>query len=274
MPSALASYRLAALRGLVRTFPSTLLGYSGGVDSACLAVVLRQELGAERMLAVIGRSPSYPQAQWQMAREVVAQFDLPLLEVDTHEVDNSDYAANPTNRCFYCKRELWARLRAEAAARGFSIVCDGTIADDLHEHRPGRAAGVQAGVRSPLAEAGMTKADVRATARALGLPVWDAPAAPCLSSRVAYGLTITPSRLHQVEAAEAYLRSLGVTGDLRVRHRGDRARIEAEPAWIAWLMERTAAITERLVALGFPAVEIDPLGYRRGSLILEATGER
>jgi len=274
MPSALASYRLAALRGLVRTFPSTLLGYSGGVDSACLAVVLRQELGAERMLAVIGRSPSYPQAQWQMAREVAAQFDLPLLEVDTHELDNSDYAANPTNRCFYCKRELWARLRAEAAARGFSIVCDGTIADDLHEHRPGRAAGVQAGVRSPLAEAGMTKADVRATARVLGLPVWDAPAAPCLSSRVAYGLTITPSRLHQVEAAEAYLRSLGVTGDLRVRHRGDRARIEAEPAWIAWLMERTAAITERLVALGFPAVEIDPLGYRRGSLILEATGER
>ncbi len=274
MPSASAPHRLSALRGLVRTFSSTLLGYSGGVDSACLAVILRQELGRERMLAVIGRSASYPQAQWETARAVAAQFDIPLLEVDTHEVEDPAYAANPTNRCFYCKRELWGRLTEEATARGFASVCDGTIADDLQEHRPGRAAGVQAGVRSPLAEVGMTKDDVRATAQALGLPIWDAPAAPCLSSRVAFGLTITPSRLRQVEMAEAYLRSLGVTGDLRVRHRGDRARIEAESVWIPWLVERSGMITERLVALGFPAVEIDPRGYRRGSLVLEATGER
>jgi len=265
--------RLSALRALVNTFPSALVGYSGGVDSACLAVVLRQELGRERMLAVIGRSPSYPQAQWQAARDAAAQFDVPLLEVDTQELGDPDYAANPTNRCFFCKRELWARLTEVARARGFAVVCDGTIADDLLEHRPGRAAGEQAAIRSPLAEAGMSKADVRAAARDLGLPVWNAPAAPCLSSRVAYGLAITPSRLRQVETAEAYLRSLGVTGDLRVRHRGDRARIEAEPAWIAWLTERSETITQRLVALGFPVVEIDPRGYRRGSLILETTGE-
>ena len=263
-----------ALRALVRTFPSALLGYSGGVDSACLAVVLRQELGRDRMLAVIGRSASYPEAQWQAARDVAAQFDIPLLEVATAELEDPDYVANPTNRCFFCKRELWGRLTAEAAARGLGVVCDGTIADDLHEHRPGRAAGVQAGIRSPLAEVGMTKADVRATARALGLPIWDAPAAPCLSSRVAYGLTITPSRLAQVEAAEAYLRSLGVTGDLRVRHKGDRARIEVEPRWIPWLAERRETVTARLQGLGFPAVEIDPGGYRRGGLLLEATGER
>ena len=137
MPSASAPHRLSALRGLVRTFPSTLLGYSGGVDSACLAVFLRQELGRERMLAVIGRSPSYPQAQWETARQVAAQFDIPLLEVDTHEVEDPIYVANPTNRCFYCKSELWARLTAVAAARGFSNLCDGTIADDLQEHRPG-----------------------------------------------------------------------------------------------------------------------------------------
>jgi uncharacterized protein len=197
-----------------------------------------------------------------------------LAEVETSELDNPDYAANPTNRCFFCKRELWTRLTAVAGARGFAVVCDGTIADDLREHRPGHAAGVQAGIRSPLAEVGMTKADVRAAARALGLALWDAPAAPCLSSRVAYGLAITPSRLKQVEGAEAYLRALGVTGDLRVRHHGARARIEAEPRWIPWLTERIGSITERLVALGVPEVEIDPRGYRRGSLILETTGAR
>jgi uncharacterized protein len=258
---------LARLRSLVRTFSSALLGYSGGVDSACLAVVLRQELGRDRLLAVIGRSASYPAAQWEVARRVAAQFDLPLLEIETQELDDPDYRANPTNRCFFCKRELWARLTAEARARGLAVVCDGTITDDLREHRPGRAAGLEAGIRSPLAEAGMSKADVRAAARVLGLPIWDAPAAPCLSSRVAYGLTITPSRLGQVEAAEAFLRGLGVPGDLRVRHHGDRARIEAEPAWIPWLAERLAPVAARFRALGFARVEIDPRGYRRGSLL-------
>lgn len=266
--------RLSALRALVNTFPSVLIGYSGGVDSACLAVVLRQELGRGRMLAVIGRSASYPRAQWQAACDAAEQFDVPLLEVDTHELDDPEYAANPTNRCFFCKRELWTRLTAVARDRGLAVVCDGTIADDLHEHRPGRAAGEQAEIRSPLAEVEMTKEDVRAVARSLGLPIWNAPASPCLSSRVMYGLAITPSRLSQVEAAEAYLRSLGVTGNLRVRHRGDRARIEAEPVWIAWLTDRIGTITEGLVALGFAAIEIDPRGYRRGSLILETTGER
>jgi len=274
MPMAHVEPRLSALRALVRTFPSALVGYSGGVDSACLAVVLRQELGRERMLAVIGRSASYPHAQWQAARNAADQFDIPLLEVDTFELDDPAYAANPTNRCFFCKRELWSRLTEVARTRGFAVVCDGTIADDLLEHRPGRAAGEQADIRSPLVEVGMNKEDVRGVARALGLALWDAPASPCLSSRVAYGLTITPSRLQQIEAAEAYLRSLGVTGDLRVRHRGDRARIEAAPPWIAWLTERVGTITERLVALGFPAVEVDPRGYHRGSLILETTGER
>src|ERR1043166_1534015 len=169
MPAASVGPRLSALRTLVGTFPSALVGYSGGVDSACLAVVLRQELGPERMLAVIGSSASYPRAQWEAARNTAAQFDLPLLEVDTHELDDPDYAANPTNRCFFCKRELWARLTEVARARGLAVVCDGTIADDLLEHRPGRAAGAQADIRSPLVEVGMTKAEVRAAARALGL---------------------------------------------------------------------------------------------------------
>src|SRR2546427_7146985 len=144
----------------------------------------------------------------------------------------SNYLANPTNRCFYCKTELWHQLVPLARERGLSVVCDGTNADDLREHRPGKAAGVQAGVRSPLAEVGMTKAEIRAASRELGLPTWDAPAAPCLSSRVQYGLSITPSRLTQVEKGEAFLRGLGIRGDLRVRHGGEVARIEVESSWI------------------------------------------
>ena len=261
------------LRALVRTFPSALVGYSGGVDSTLLAVVVRHELGRERMVAAIGRSASYPRAQWGTARDMAERFDVPLVEIDTHELQDPSYLANPTNRCFFCKTELWRRLLPEAAARGLAVVCDGTNADDLGEHRPGYAAGRAAEIRSPLAEVGMTKAEIRAAARALAIPVWDAPAAPCLSSRVAYGITITPDRLRQVEQAEAYLRQLGVTGDLRVRHHGDGwrggARIEVEPQWIPWVTERLAAVTARLRELGFAAVAVDPRGYRRGSLILE-----
>jgi uncharacterized protein len=260
---------LPALRALVRAVPSALVGYSGGVDSALLAVVLRQELGRERLLAVVGRSPSYPAAQWAAARAVAARFDVPLLELETHELEDPSYLANPTNRCFFCKTELWRRLVPEAQARGLAVVCDGTNADDLGEHRPGYAAGRAAGVRSPLAEAGFTKAHVRQAARELGLPVWDAPAAPCLSSRVAYGLTITPRRLGQVEQAEACLRALGVTGDLRVRHHGARARIEVEPRFVPWVSARLAAIAARFSELGFTAVDVDPRGYRRGSLLGE-----
>ena len=258
---------MQALRVLVRSYPSVLIGYSGGVDSALLAVVLRQELGKDRMLAAIGRSASYPEAQWQTAIDVATRFDIPLVEIATHELEDANYLANPTNRCFYCKTELWNRLLPLARERGLAVVCDGTNADDLHEHRPGKAAGVNAGIRSPLAEAGLTKEEIRAASRELGLPTWDAPAAPCLSSRVQFGLSITPSRLKQIERGEAYLRSLGVTGDLRVRLLGASARIEVEPSWIPWLEERRDTVVEHLTTLGFAQVEIDPRGYRRGSLL-------
>ena len=261
------STAVPALRELVRTFPSALLGYSGGVDSALLAVVLRQELGRDRMLAAVGRSASYPRAQWEAARTLAQQFDVPLLELDTYELEDPNYLANPTNRCFFCKTELWNRLVPEARARGLDVVCDGTNADDLREHRPGYAAGLGARIRSPLAEVGMTKSDVRAASRELGLPTWDAPAAPCLSSRVQYGLSITPSRLKQVEQGEAYLRRLGIGGDLRVRHLGVAARIEVEPTWIPWLEARREEVSTHLSGLGFAHVEIDPRGYRRGSLL-------
>jgi uncharacterized protein len=219
------------------------------------------------MLAVIGRSASYPEAQSRTACELAERFDIPLFEIDTHELDDANYLANPTNRCFFCKTELWSRLVPLARERGLATVCDGTNADDLGEHRPGRAAGIAAGIRSPLAEVGLTKAQIRSASRDLGLPTWDAPAAPCLSSRVQYGLSITPTRLKQVEQSEAYLRTLGVDGDLRVRHAGDVARIEVEAHWIPWIEEHRETITSRLAALGFALVEIDPRGYRRGSLL-------
>jgi uncharacterized protein len=251
---------LGALSGAV-------LGYSGGVDSAVLAVVGARALGPARFLAVIGRSASYPEVQWRTAVELAARFAVPLLEVDTDELADPDYVANPLNRCFFCKSELWRVLGAVAADRGFEFLLDGTNADDLNEHRPGAAAGAARRVHSPFVELGWTKADVRAAARRLGLPTWDAPAAPCLSSRIRYGLPVTAERLRQVELAEAVVRDCGVVGDLRVRHLGDRARVEVLPDERALVEARWEEVRSRLHALGFADAELDARGYRRGSLL-------
>ena len=244
-----------------------LLGYSGGVDSALLAVVGRRTLGPERLLAVIGRSPSYPEAQWRTAVEVARRFDVPLLEVDTAELADPRYLGNPTNRCYFCKTELWTRLGGIARARGFDTIIDGTNADDLGEHRPGLRAAEEHRIRSPLVELAWGKADVRAASRVLGLPTWDAPAAPCLSSRVVYGLEITAGRLRQVEDGEAWLRALGVTGDLRVRHHGHRAKIEVSPGELDRVRGAWDAVSAFFKGLGFAEVELDPAGYRRGGLL-------
>lgn len=244
-----------------------LLGYSGGVDSALLAVAGRRALGRGDFLAVIGRSASYPAAQYRNALDLAARFDIALLELDTHELENPAYLANAPDRCYFCKTELWTRLEEVRAARGFDVILDGTNADDLHEHRPGLRAAEERRVASPLAALGWSKADVRAAARELGLPTWDAPAAPCLSSRVRYGLEITPERLAQVERGEEFLRGAGVTGDLRVRHLGASARIEVAPAEIALVAGAWDAVEAAFRELGFESVELDPRGYRRGSLL-------
>ena len=244
-----------------------LLGYSGGVDSALLAVVASRTLGAGRFLAVIGRSASYPEAQWRTAVELAGRHGVPLHELDTHELDDPRYLRNDTDRCYFCKAELWTRLAEVARIRGFDTIIDGTNADDLGEHRPGLRAGREGGIRSPLAELGWSKETVRAASRELGLPTWDAPAAPCLSSRVRYGLGITPGRLRQVEEGEAYLRAQGVTGDLRVRHHGRHASVEVAPAEMPLLRSRWEAVERFFVGLGFEWVELDPAGYRRGRLL-------
>ena len=255
------------LETLIATLPSVLVGYSGGVDSALLAVVARRVLGRRRSAAAIGVSASFPAVQREQACGIARQFDLDLLEVPTDELSDPDYVANAPDRCYFCKSQLWGRLTAVARERSIAVVADGANADDLGEHRPGLKAAAEYGVRSPLAEAGYTKTDVRAEARALAIPLWDAPAVPCLSSRLLYGLRVTPERLRQVEAGEALLRSLGVEGDLRVRHRGEEARIEVAPSQFDRVRAARAHVAERLLGMGFARITLELRGYRRGSLL-------
>jgi pyridinium-3,5-biscarboxylic acid mononucleotide sulfurtransferase len=258
---------LDTLRNHLATFGRVILGYSGGVDSGLLAVVGRQGLGSERFLAVIGRSASYPAVQADAALALARQFDVPVLEVETHELEDARYLSNSTDRCYYCKSELWLRLDEVRQKRGFDVIIDGTNADDVGEHRPGTRAGAEQRVRSPLLELGWTKQDVRDAALELQLPIWNAPAAPCLSSRVLYGLEITPERLRQVERSEAYLRSLGIQGDLRVRHHGGNARLEVAPDQMDRVRGDWGTIQTVFAELGFSSVELDPRGYRRGGLL-------
>ena len=252
----------------LRAKRSLLVGFSGGVDSAYLACVALETLGADRMLAVIGRSASYPAAQWQVARDVAARFGVPVLEIDTEELNDPSYAANPVNRCYFCKRELWSLLVPIAAERGFAAVVDGTNADDLADYRPGARAAAEHGVESPLALHGIRKADIRALSRARGIPTWQQPSAPCLSSRLPYGTAVTPQRLRRIETAEAALRALGIVGDLRVRYHGALARVEMTSAELErWLSPARRSDVRRVVReAGFERVAIDLRGFRSGSL--------
>jgi uncharacterized protein len=244
------------------------IGYSGGVDSAYLAAVAVSALGPDRVLAIIGRSPSYPDSQWATARSVAADIGLEVLEVETDELNDPRYAANPVNRCYFCKTELWSRLVPIAAARGITTVADGTNADDLRDHRPGAAAAREHGVVSPLADFGFTKTEIRERSRALGLPTWEQPSSPCLSSRIPYGTPVTVGRLRRVERAEAALRALGVVGDLRVRHFGALARVElTRPELLRWgEPSRRANLEAAVLDAGYDQVELDPRGFRSGGL--------
>jgi uncharacterized protein len=251
------------------------IGFSGGVDSAYLAVAARLHLGTDGVLAIIGRSASYPEAQWAAARTVARSFDVPVLELDTAELDDPRYAANPSNRCYYCKTELWSRLVPIARARGFSTVADGTNADDLSDWRPGAQAAREHGVASPLAELGFTKQDIRDASRRLGLPTWQQPSSPCLSSRLPYGTEVTRARLEQIERAEEALRALGIAGDLRVRYHEDLARVELGadelPRWLE--PRRFDVLRDALVKTGFERVALDLRGFRSGSLnVLHGVG--
>ena len=254
----------AELRSIVRGLGSVVLGLSGGVDSSLLADVCRDELG-DRAVAVIARSPSLPRRELDTAREVADTIGIEHVIVDTAEVADPRYAANPRNRCYFCKDELFTHLEHVAAERGFETIAYGENLDDDGDHRPGRRAAIDHDVRAPLREAGLTKADVRRIARRLDLPVWDKPAFACLASRFPYGTEITPERLAQVDAAEQALFELGFE-QFRVRYHGDVARIEVDPDHLDDVVARAGEVVDRVRAAGFAHVTLDLAGYRRGSL--------
>ena len=244
------------------------IGFSGGVDSSYLAAVMVEALGRDHSLAIIGRSPSLAGREEDHAVVVARAIGIPFVEVDTGELADPRYAANPSNRCYFCKNVLWSTLKPTAAARGFDTLIDGTNADDRFDYRPGGRAAVEHAVLSPLAEVGFTKAEIRERTRDRGWPWWDRPASPCLASRLPYGTAVTPERLRQVERAENALRDLGIAGNLRVRHHGDLARVELDRHLLSrW---QSGAAFERLAnavrAAGFTRVEVDDRGFRSGGL--------
>jgi uncharacterized protein len=259
--------RLELLRRELAGCERVVVAYSGGVDSSLLLAVAHEQLG-ERSLGVIGVSDSYAAHELELALAQARRIGARVETVTTGELADPVFASNPLDRCYHCKRELYARLEQVAAREGGqALVCDGTIADDLADWRPGRRAAAEHAVRSPLAELGFTKADVRAAADALGLTSAGKPASPCLASRIPYGTTITRENLSQVERAEALLRDLGFA-QLRVRHHGETARIELALSELPRLAstEVRERVVEGVRALGFRWVTLDLDGLRSGNL--------
>lgn len=243
-----------------------LIAYSGGVDSAYLAVAASEALPG-RVLCVTADSASYPRRHRQMAEAIAREFHLPHEFISTSELERPEYRANPTNRCYHCKTELYSHLTSFASTRGFAAVADGSNADDRGDYRPGRQAAREFGVRSPLDEADLTKAEIRELSRAAGLPTWDEPASACLSSRIPYLSEVTEAKLAMIEAAEDVLRRLGFR-ICRVRHHDDLARIELGREEMARALEPEvgAAVVAGIKAVGYRYVSLDLQGYRTGSL--------
>jgi pyridinium-3,5-biscarboxylic acid mononucleotide sulfurtransferase len=260
-----AAPKEAALRDNLAALGSVIVAYSGGVDSAYLAVMASRTLGA-RAVAVTADSPSYPERHRRLAITIAQQFGLRHEIIHTAELERPEYRANPSNRCYYCKHELYTHLSRIAAERGATVV-DGNNADDRGDYRPGRQAAREFGVRSPLDEAGLTKAEIRELSRLMGLPTWDEPASACLSSRIPYHNEVTGEKLRMIEHAEQALAGLGFRV-CRVRHHGESARVEIGRDELARALEpeTSSAIARELEAVGYRDVTIDPRGYRMGSL--------
>ncbi len=258
--------KAAALEARLAGLGSVLVAYSGGVDSAYVAVTATRILGA-RALCVTADSPSYPDHHRDLAIGTARAFNLRHEMVPTSEVEHPDYRANPANRCYYCKHELYTHLTAIARARDFAAVVDGSNADDRGDYRPGRQAAREFGVLSPLDEAELTKDEIRELARRAGMSTWDEPASACLSSRIPYHTEVTEEKLRTIDAAERVLRDLGFR-IFRVRHHDTIARLELGRDEITRALDAKVAATidRELRALGYAHVTIDLRGYRRGSL--------
>jgi uncharacterized protein len=256
--------RLKTARETVRGLGSVLVAYSGGVDSTLLLRLAMDELG-DGAVAVLASSPAYPESEQEAARALARSMGARLVEVDTNEVELEAYTRNNPDRCFHCKEELFETLEPVQRGLGLAHLAYGATADDAGDHRPGHASAERRGVRFPLLEAGMGKPEIRASARALGLPNWNKPSFACLSSRIPHGTPVTVEALRQIEAAEAALRSLGFS-QVRVRHHGDVARIEVDSQDIPRLVAERERVAEAVRKVGYKFVSADLEGYSTGSL--------